>query len=127
MLNIKTDERTVLTATIMSEFDAWGLTADDVIRLLQLPDGTPKRAMRQYRENTSFPTVAAVDDRLEHIIGIINALRTSYPHNRNMCSFWMKQVNKRFDNQSPVSFLKSKDLLALIAIRKHLDCSYMVD
>jgi len=111
----------------MSELDSWGLTADELIGILQLPSGTPKRALRRYRENTSFPIEEAVDTRLDHIVGIINALRTSYPHNRNMGSFWMKQTNKRFDNKAPIVYIKTKGLVGLISVRKHLDCSYMPD
>ncbi|MFV1984868.1 MAG: DUF2384 domain-containing protein [Thiohalomonadales bacterium] len=127
MLNIKTDERTTLTANIMSELDSWGLTADELIKILQLPTGIPKRALRKYRENTSFPVTAELDNRLDHLVGIINALRTSYPHNRNMGPFWMKQTNKRFENKSPVAYLKAEGLTGLITIRKHLDCSYIPD
>ncbi len=127
MLNIDKDERVNLTVNIMTELDAWGLTADELVRVLQLPDGIPKRALRKYRENTSFPEDEALNGRLEHLIGIINALRTSYPHNKNMGSFWMKQGNKRFGNKAPIAFIRAEGLNALIAIRKHLDCSYMPD
>jgi hypothetical protein len=127
MLNLETDERSSLTATIMFELDSWGLNADQLIELIQLPDGIPKRNLRKFRDNQSFPVAEQLDIRLEHLVGIINALRTSYPHNRNMSSFWMKQTNKRFANQSPVAFIVSNGLNGLIAIRKHLDCSYMTD
>ncbi len=127
MLNLETDERTQLTANIMSELDSWGFTADELVQLLQLPTGTPKRALRKYRENTSFPVVDELDIRLDHLVGIINALRTSYPHNLNMSSFWMKQSNKRFENKSPVAYIKLNGLGGLITIRKHLDCSYIAE
>ncbi len=127
MLDIDTSERVDLTVNVMTELDAWGLTADELVQVLQLPEGIPKRTFRKYRENTSFPVDDALNSRLEHLIGIINALRTSYPHNKNMGSFWMKQSNKRFGNISPVAFIRAEGLTALIAIRKHLDCSYMPD
>jgi hypothetical protein len=127
MLNIETDERSNLTIIIMRELDSWGLTAEELIHLLQLPSGTPKRALRKYRENTSFPIAEALDLRLDHLVGIINALRTSFPHNHNMSSFWMKKTNKRFENKSPVAFIKSEGLGGLISVRKHLDCSYIPD
>ncbi|MFV2059365.1 MAG: DUF2384 domain-containing protein [Gammaproteobacteria bacterium] len=127
MLNIKTEERSHLTVKVMHELDSWGLKADELIQILQLPSGTPKRALRKYRENTSFPIAAELDNRLDHVIGIINALRTSFPHNHNMGSFWMKQRNKRFENKSPVAYITSEGLGGLISVRKHLDCSYMPD
>jgi len=127
MLNSETDERMSLTINIMLELDTWGLTADELIEILQLPSGTPKRALRKYRENTSFPVDKELNIRLEHLIGIINALRTSFPHSRNMSSFWMKKTNKRFENQSPVKLIKAEGLVGLITIRKHLDCSYIAE
>jgi len=39
----------------------------------------------------------------------------------------MKQINKRFENKSPVAYIKAEGLIGLITIRKHLDCSYMPD
>lgn len=124
MLNMTLEDRTQLTIMLMLELDSWGLNAEQLITIMCLPSGTPKRALRKYRENTAFPSDENVDIRIEHIIGIIDALRTSFPHNKNMSSYWMKQRNKRFQNRRPIQCLIEGGLDALVMIRAHLDCSF---
>jgi len=52
------EEQIILTARIMNILDGWGMTSADIISLLALPDKTPTRALRKYRDNTPFPVTA---------------------------------------------------------------------
>ena len=124
MKNMTADEQVTFTQDIMATLDGWGMSAAEIISLLALPGKTPTRALRRYRENTAFPFNAEVGERLDHITGIIDALRTSYPHNLNMASIWMRQNNKKLNNQVPLNIIIEKDLKGLIEIRQHVDCSY---
>ncbi|VAW99090.1 hypothetical protein MNBD_GAMMA21-2858 [hydrothermal vent metagenome] len=118
------DECVELARSIMAILDSWGLNAKQLAGLLALPSGTPTRALRRYRENTPFPNDATLYERVEHIIGISDALRTSYPHNPPMAALWMKQKNKRFDGASPLQKIVTEGLEGLITVRSHVDCSY---
>jgi len=42
-------------------------------------------------------------ERIEHLVGIADALRTSYPRNAYMSSIWMNRINHRFDNARRLS------------------------
>lgn len=118
------EDRAALARGIMSTLDKWGLNAAQQVTLLNLPDKTPTRMLRRYRDDTPFPDTREVNERVEHIIGIADALRTSYPHNPSMGLIWMKQRNKRFSRRSPVSVMVEDGLEGIVSVRCHLDCSY---
>ena len=124
MINLTPDEQIVLTVRIMEILDSWGLSSAEIISLIALPDKTPTRALRRYRDNTAFPVSQESDERIGHIIGITDALRTSYPHNPHMGKMWMRQKSKKLNNQIPLQIIVEGGLDGIIEIRKHLDCSY---
>ncbi|MCW9031838.1 MAG: DUF2384 domain-containing protein [Gammaproteobacteria bacterium] len=118
------DEQIILTTRIMAILDGWGMSSADIISLLALPEKTPTRALRRYRENTPFPVTPELSERIEHIIGITDALRTSYPHNPQMGKIWIRQRSKKLQNQIPLQIIVENGLDGVIEVRKHLDCSY---
>lgn len=118
------DEKIALTIRIMGILDDWGMSSNEIISLIALPDKTPTRALRRYRENTAFPVSPELEERLSHILGITDALRTSYPHNPNMGKMWMRQRSKKLNNQIPLQIITENGLEGIVEIRKHLDCSY---
>lgn len=124
MINLTLDEQVAVTTRIMAILDGWGMSSTEIISLLALPEKTPTRALRKYRDNTPFPVTSELEERLEHIIGITDALRTSYPHNPQMGKIWIRQRSKKLNNQIPLQIIVENGLDGIIEIRKHLDCSY---
>ena len=124
MINLTPDEQIVLTVRTMEILDGWGLSSQEIISLIALPEKTPTRALRRYRDNTAFPVSQELDERIGHIIGITDALRTSYPHNPHMGKMWMRQKSKKLKDQIPLQIIVEGGLEGIIEIRKHLDCSY---
>lgn len=118
------DEQVALTVQIMETLDSWGMSSAEIISLIALPAKTPTRALRRYRENTAFPVSPELEERIQHIVGINDALRTSYPHNPNMGKMWMRQRSKKLNNQIPLQIIVENGLEGIVEIRKHLDCSY---
>jgi len=118
------DEQITLTVRIMEILDGWGMSAAEIISLLALPEKTPTRALRRYRDNTAFPVSVETEERIEHIIGITDALRTSYPHNPQMGKMWIRQRSKKLKDEIPLQIIVENGLEGIIEIRKHLDCSY---
>jgi hypothetical protein len=91
---------------------------------MALPNKVKVRHLSQYSNSQAFPDTPEVNERLRHVLGIIDALSTSYPTNPQMSLFWMTRTSKKFKNRSPLQVLIEDDLEGLISIRKHLDCSY---
>lgn len=118
------DDYSALTRSIMTILDDWGLSAPEQLRVLNLPEKTPTRALRKYRDGQPFPKTKDVFERLEHIVGIFEALRTSYPHNRQMAMIWMKKCNKHFVKRPPIVVICEDGLHGLVQVRGHLDCTF---
>ena len=123
-LTMTADQRVEFTRQMMQLLDSWGTTGDDKIVLLGLPDDMRSRKLEKFRKDEPFPDNDTVNEHLEHLVGIADALRTSFPRNVEMCALWMQQPHKRFDNQTPISVMTSKGLRGLVQVRAQLDCSF---
>ena len=121
---IGTDDRSQLARSIVALLDEWGVSAGDQVALLALPEGTRSGAIRQHRQGAPFPEDSAVAERVDHLIGIADALRTTYPRNARMGAIWMNTANHRFDNRTPLAAMLADGLNGLLAVRVHLDCAY---
>lgn len=124
MSDMNKEDQLSLTRAVMAILDNWGLSVDAQMQLLNLPKGTPTRTLRKYRDHTPFPDDLAVMQRLEQIVGIADALRTSYPHNPAMGTIWLQQRNNRFQDRAPLAVMVDDGMEGLLAVRMHLDCSY---
>ena len=124
MEKLSLEDRIELTRAIVHILDDWGLSPAQQIALLALPQTTRPGAFRQFRQNAPLPMDQTVLERIEHVIGIADALRTSYPHNARMAGIWLNRVNHRFDNRTPLAAMLEDGLAGLLAVRVHLDCAY---
>lgn len=124
MNSIPLEHRLELTHLVIALLDAWGIREADQVAILGLPDGTKARTIRRYRQDTPLPESDTVMERVDHLVGIADALRTSYPHNPSYGAMWMKRPNVRFNNRAPVQHLCENGLEGMISLRTHLDCSY---
>jgi len=108
----------------MRLLDEWQIRGMDQLTLLALPDKVKSRQLRQYHEGTPFPDSSELDQRIEHLAGIADALRTTYPRNNMMGKFWLNQDNHRFNNRSPLSVMLNDGMEGLETVRAHLDCAW---
>ncbi len=118
------DQRVLLSNHIMQLLDSWGTNGEQKIILLGLPEDMRTRKLERYRQDEPLPDTELINQHLEHLLGIADALRTSYPRNVEMCARWMKQPHKRFNNEPPISVMINKGLAGLIQVRSQLDCSF---
>ncbi|MEK7815319.1 MAG: DUF2384 domain-containing protein [Pseudomonadota bacterium] len=124
MHDLTYDDRIQLARLIVTLLDSWQVPEADQIALLGLPPNTPTVILRRYYENTPLPDEPLLNERVEHLIGIADALRTSWPHNAHMGAIWMNRPTDRFDGRTPLSVLLEDGLPGFFAIRTHLDCAY---
>jgi len=119
------NKRVTVTLKVMEVLSSWGLSSSQQAEILAMPSNVRSRHMHQYKEGTPLPKGDEIDVRIDHILGIYDALRTSYPLNLEMGPYWMKQANaKRFSNRAPINCIIEDGLEGLIAVRVHLDCAY---
>lgn len=124
MTEMKAQDQVQLTRTIMMILDDWGLSSEHIITVLGLPDKTPKRNLRKFRENMPFPMTDILNQRLEHVVGIATSLRTTYPMNPQMGTMWMRKPQRLFDNRTPLDVIINEGENGLVSVRSHLDCTY---
>ncbi len=124
MQNVTEQKRIALTHVIIDILDNWKVKAADQITILDLPKGTKHRALRRYHENTPLPDDSNVMGRVEHLLGIADALRTTYPRNYEMGVYWINRPHRHFENRSPLEAMIEDGLDGLMSVRVHLDCAY---
>jgi len=124
MSELSHQDRLDLTHKTMNLLGDWGVSNADQVLLLGMPEGTRARHMGRYGEAQAFPSEYDIFVRVEHFIGIADALHTSFPRNAHMGKFWLNQRNKRFGNRTPLNFMLEDGINGIVAVRVHLDCAY---
>ncbi len=123
----KSNEHNVtITKMTMQLMDDWGLDAKQIIQLLALPSNIRTRHLEKFRHGDAFPMNEETLSRIEHIAGIADALRTTYPCNSQMGSRWLHTPHRRFRNNTPIETMLKSDS-GLLRVRSELDCAYAWD
>ena len=122
--NLSTEQKIEFTQMVMEMLDDWGVSHSDKLILLALPDSVKVRSVRKYYSGEPLPENAQVFERIDHLMGIADALRTSFPLNYQMAAFWLNRKNQRFNNQTPLEFMLQGGLNSVVAVRTHLDCAW---
>ena len=112
------------TQQIFELLDQWGTSAEEKLQLLHMQDHVKARHLSRYRRGESLPDLEEIQIRMEHLLGIADALRTMHPLNNQMGAIWMNQRHRRFNERTPLQTMLEDDLDGIIIVRKHVDCSY---
>jgi len=124
VLHLSPEQKLDFTRSVIEMMDDWGLQDSEQIMLLGLPDDTRSRQIRKFRNDTPLPEEDIVLERVEHLMGIADALRTSYPTNAMGGSMWMNRRNSRFQDRTPLQAMLEDGIRGIVAVRIHLDCAY---
>ncbi len=124
MFHLSEERQILLTQKIMVTLDEWGLSAAQQVEVLNLPDGTRTRKLRAFHEDTPLPNDENVEFRAVRLLGIIDALRTTYPKNEQMGARWMKAPHRRFQNRTPLQVLLEDGNTGVNSVLAELDCAY---
>lgn len=124
-MQMNAEEGHSLARAVMHILDGWEIESADILNVLALPKTIHSRHLESFRQgNRSFPDDEAVMKRIVQIVGIADALRTTYPRNTHMASMWLNRPHRRFSNRSPKEVILNKGLSGLISIRAELDCEF---
>ncbi len=119
-------DRLELTRGILGMLDDWDVAAKDQLTMLGM-DNVPAREVKRLRENRPLPDDPAIMQRVEHLIAIADALRTTYPFSKRMGKLWMHKANRKFRQRTPVATMVEDGIVGLVSVRSYLDCSYSWD
>lgn len=127
MQELSPDDKIEITRSVMRILDEWEISGEGIIRLLGLPEDTRNRHLEKYRHKTAFPDDPELWRRLEHVIGIADALRTTYPLNGRVGVLWLHKPHRRFRGRTPIQIMVEGGLNGMHRVRSDLDCSYAWD
>ena len=122
--NISPERRLMITQKIMASLDEWGLSGDEILAVLDFPQGHRSRHLQKYRKDTPLPDVESINTRVVRLLGIIDALRTTYPRNVNMGPRWMNTPHRRMQDRTPVHTMLEDGESGVITVLSELDCAY---
>lgn len=124
MKTLTEEQRLAATLKIMTAVDDWGLSGAQILAILDMPEGHRTRHLQQFRKDTPLPDDEQVNKRIVRLLGIIDALRTTYPRNLQMGARWMKMPHRRFKKRSPLLTMLEDGETGVIAVLAELDCTY---
>ncbi len=124
MASFSQQQKMVRTQKIMSAVDEWGLTGEQILALLDFPGTERSRHLQKYRKDTPFPDDDQINCRVIFLLGIIDALRTTYPRNMRMGARWMAAPHIRLKNRCPLQAMLEDGETGVVAVLSELDCAY---
>lgn len=124
MQGLTEEQKIIVTQRIMGAVDDWGLSGEQILAVLDFPESERSRHLQRYRKDTAFPESDAIAKRVLRLMGIIDALRTTYPRNAGMGPRWMNTPHRRLSNRTPIHAMLEDGESGVIAVLSELDCVY---
>ena len=118
------ESRARMARQTMAVLDQWHLNADEIVTLLALPKKTRSMQLERFRRGEALPDDPPLMARAEHIVGIADALRTSFPRNSRIGARWLVTPHRRFRKRTPLSLMLEDGINGLCRVRAELDCSF---
>ena len=119
------EEMVQLTQAVVTYLDEWKLTPEQMIEIVGLPEKTKARHIQQYRNrDKAFPQTEDVLARIDHINGIADALRTTFPFSQQMRYLWLYKPHRRFRKKRPIEVIFNEGVHGLMRVRVEVDCTY---
>ncbi|MBK8454210.1 MAG: antitoxin Xre/MbcA/ParS toxin-binding domain-containing protein [Thiofilum sp.] len=123
MSDFNSEELNVLTQQVLRQLDTWEISPEKSVQLLGVSEEVKPRQLQSYR--TGLKTLSADSlERMGHIVGIGEALRTTYPFSAAMQIKWLNQVHRRFAGKTPLEVMMQEGVDGLLKVRVELDCTY---
>lgn len=117
------EEMKMLTRQVIEYLDGWSLSAEHIIAILGAD--VKNRQLPIYRKGEKvLPQTKETIQRIEHIVGIADALRTAYPFSDQMRVLWLQKPHRRFRRKTPLSVILNEGLNGLMRVRVEIDCAY---
>ena len=119
------EEMQKISVMIVSYLDSWNVKDEYILSILGLPKETKVRLLQQVRKGSKMlPQTDELLRRIEHVVGITEALRTTFPFSESMRIKWLHRPHRRFQKQAPLMVILKEGLKGLQRIRVEVDCSY---
>ncbi|MDD5394188.1 MAG: DUF2384 domain-containing protein [Thiothrix sp.] len=125
MQQFSPEEMGALTRAVVHHLDEWKISAEDMLAVLGLPEDVRPRHLQQYRQGMkAFPQTEDIMHRIDHLVGIADALRTTFPFSSQMRVMWLQKPHRRFQQRSPLAVMLDEGTDGLMKVRIEVDCAY---
>ncbi len=107
MTDLSTQDKSSITINIMQILENWKLSDAEQLHLLN-QDEIKSRHLYQYRKGDKvFEFDADFINRSKMILGIHDALGTTYPTNKDYGPIWLRRAQKKFKGKQPIELMLS--------------------
>lgn len=118
------EEMKRISSKVIGYLDSWQVNAEEILSILGVPEIKP-RHLPQYRKmEKTFEQTEEVMQRIDHVVGIADALRTTFPHSNTMRLRWLRQPHRRFRKKTPLAVILGTGMKGLLRVRVEVDCAY---
>ncbi|OQX00803.1 MAG: DUF2384 domain-containing protein [Thiothrix lacustris] len=125
MQTFSAEEMNALTRAVINHMDEWKISAENMLTILGLDTQVIPRHLQQYRQgDKAFPQTPEMMDRIDHIVGIADALRTTFPFSSQMRVMWLSKPHRRFQRRDPLTVMLEEGVDGLMRVRIEVDCAY---
>lgn len=122
---LSNDEMLALTQAVIAHLDEWDISPEQMIGVLGLGQDVPSRVITQYRQGMkALPQTEDMMQRIDHLVGIADALRTTFPFSSQMRVLWLQKPHRRFQKRSPLAVMLDEGTDGLMKVRIEVDCAY---
>ncbi len=125
MENYSDPQMQALTQAVVQYLDEWKISPEEMLGLLGLGQEVRPRHLVSYRKGDKvFPQTEEVMQRIGHIVGISDALRTTFPFSSQMRVLWLQKPHRRFQRRTPLAVMLAEGMDGLQRVRIEVDCAY---
>ena len=118
------EEMKRISSKVIGYLESWEVSAEEILSILGVPEIKP-RHLPQYRKmEKAFEQTEEVMQRIDHVVGIADALRTTFPHSDTMRLRWLRQPHRRFRKKTPLALILGAGMNGLLRVRVEVDCAY---
>lgn len=125
MKTFSSEEMTAVTQAVVQHLDEWNISPEAILAVLGLDEEVKPRHLSQYRQGMkALPQTEDMMHRIDHLVGIADALRTTFPFSSQMRVMWLHKPHRRFQKRSPLDVMLAEGINGLMKVRIEVDCAY---
>ena len=118
------EEMKRISGKVIGYLDSWQVSAEEILSILGAPEIKPRHLPRYRKMEKAFKQTEEVMQRIDHVVGIADALRTTFPHSDTMRLRWLRQPHRRFRKKTPLAVILGTGINGLLRVRVEVDCAY---
>ncbi|WP_455208908.1 MbcA/ParS/Xre antitoxin family protein [Kaarinaea lacus] len=115
------ERRVDLARTLMAVLRNWGLTEQQKVSLLGLPEDTKARTINKFASGTPFPDDYESLMRANYLLSIQNAVDSLFPHNATAANYWMTTSSHYFAEHTPLEIMLNEGLEGMKRVLNYLN------